>query len=452
MSTADSQEGLTLHDAEDHRSALPAHEALLVHIGSPENEFAGAGAVYPLRGVDVVRFERASGSELEVETVGSGRTGAAPGAQLRLGVPLQWVSARHAELDLACGQAILVDWGSRNGTLIEGRPIRDRRAVTEGDIFEVGRSFWMLRRARAPWHETGGLDPSGTASPSLNTIEHALARIAPSNVPIVLLGETGVGKNVLAEAIHRRAHCPGRFVHANVMAKSVERLLLDDGGVPEGGLLARARGGTLFLDEVGELGPRRQTKLLSALMGHIPARPHAPIAEHDVRIVAASTRDLRHMVATQTFRPDLYARIAGYEARLPALRDRREDLGLLVRRLARRASGEMAALSTEVFREMLGYDWPFNIRELVHALESAVALADPRGVIDMEVWDRALWRDHDVPGPARIQAVRQELLQQLATHDGDTEAVAAALKCDIGDVERWLIRLSLHPEQFAKAA
>mgnify|MGYP002619558117 CR=1 FL=1 len=408
-------------------------ETTLVYIGSPVNGFGGAGQRFSLMGVTGVRFVRAEGSTLEAEARPlSGSTA----RELEIAVPLQWVSAMHARLSIrGDSQFHLVDCGSRNGTFVEGHRIRRVTPVSDGDLIEVGRSFWMLRSQRVA-AESGIVE---TSNPVLGGTARALARLAASEVPIVLLGETGVGKTELAAAIHRASGRMGPLVQVHVMVESARTRLLTE-------LAERARGGTLLLEDVGELCPRGQAELLAALMARVTAE--------QIRIVATSTRDLRQMVDTQTFRPDLYARLAGYEAKLPPLRDRREDLGQLVHRLARLDSGKSVEIETDVFRDMLGHDWPFNLRELKHAVESALALtgeitSTESARIDMKIWDRVVWRASDLPSPARIAAVRHELVQQLSTHAGNTSAVAASLRCEISDIERWLHRFSIEPTRYA---
>lgn len=448
----DRDEPSTLVDVEP-RASSPPREALLVHIGSPADGFEEAGRCHSLAEVHRVRFVRTTDSRLEVRRQHGSDDGGPPSRrdELQIAIPLRWVSGLHARLEHDReGVLELFDCGSRNGTFVEGQRIQRGTSVSDGDLIEIGRSFWMVRKGRAFDEEVGASCAIDTVNPSLRGILRALERVAASNLPILLMGETGVGKDALAQAIHRRAGGTGELVQVNVMADSAEKLLLDDLG--EGSLLASARGGTLFLDEVGELSLDGQTKLLSALMGHAPTMSHAHSDAAPIRIIAASTRDLRQMVATQAFRADLYARLAGYEARLPPLRDRREDLGLLVHRFARRRSGEPVAVDIEVFRDMLGHDWPFNVRELKHALQSAVALTDDGKTIDMSIWDQVVWRADDVPSPARIAAVRHALVQQLAVHAGDTAAVATSLKCDVADVERWLTRFSIEADRFAPLA
>lgn len=420
----------------------------LVYVGSPEDGFRDAGFVLPLPSVRRVLFGRAEGSKLEISERRD---------SLHVGIPLAWVSGRHAEL--LVGQAWrgddvrLRDHASRNGTLLEGAPLLGDATVQPGRIFEVGRSFWVLVElpARDDEDAVRRLLPEGTASPRMRHVVRALSRLADKGVPVLLTGETGVGKDRLANAMHSLGGADRPFVPANLSAGSVDQVLLTAAGDGESSLLAKARGGTLYLDEVGELELEDQTKLVSLLMSHTP-RDWAATPAGDARVIAASTRDLRGMVSRQAFRPDLMARLAGFEAALPALRDRREDLGRLVRELSVRDDGTTVPITTDVFRAMLSYSWPFNIRELEHSLRAAAAIAHPERGITSAAWRRVVWSTDGLPeDPARIQSVREALVHHLAAHAGDTHAVARSMHCEQRDIERWLDRLELRPEEYSRA-
>lgn len=414
-----------------------APRLVLVCLGSPERGFAHAGAVYPLGEYRGVRFGRASGDTYESRE--------ADGV-LELSIPSPWVSSHHAELGRDGAQLHVIDHGSRNGTYVEGMAVRPRRSLALGHVLEVGRCFWTVRRTRHTDETATSEVPPGIANPEVRHLHQVLARLAPSNVPILVTGETGTGKERLARTIHERSGRAGPFVTISVAAGSIDRMLHGSHRLRE------ARGGTLYLDDVGELAPDEQTKLTSTLMSYAPSEWQLePAHDGEFRLIASSTRDLRAMVHAGTFRPDLMARLAGFEARLPPLRTRREDLGALALDVLAEESIEPAPqLTTEVFRIMLGQPWPFNLRELRHTLAAAARLAEgqPR-TIDQATWERARWTvEGGEPTPNRIEAVRSELVQQLARHHGQLSAVAAALRCEIEDVRRWADRFSLHPERY----
>ena len=436
MPRTDTIRGSTLCDS----SRLPAvvAQSRLVFIGCPEDGFADAGRSFPLVGLRRVEFRRAEGGVF---------TAHVEDGVLRLGIPHPWVSSHHADLELD-GTVELVDLESRNGTLVEGDMI-ERAVLASGDVFEVGRCFFALRETRAPLHEPL---PAGAAAlqtvvhPDYAASMHALARLAPTRVPILLIGDTGTGKSALARALHRATGRGGPFVGLNMMARSVERHLLGEANA----LLAQARGGTLFLDDVGTLSMDEQGTLLSALLGFLQPDSDALVLPHDgVRIIAAASGDLHRRAAEATFRPDLYARLAGYECRIPPLRERPEDLGLLVRGIFEGAGAAEQRVKVDVFRTMLGQDWPFNVRELNNCLSAALALCEDGAPITAAIWREVQWPNAGVPAAPRLASVRETIIRELAAHRGDKAAAAKSLGCDLGDIERWLSRFDIVPEQFA---
>jgi len=405
-----------------------------VFIGCPENGFANAGRSFPLVGLRRVEFRRADRGVFTAEV---------EDGVLRLGLPHPWVSSHHADLELD-GTIELVDLESRNGTLVEGDMI-ERAVLASGDVFEVGRCFFALRESRAPHHEpSSGLH--AVVHPDYAASMHALGRLAPTRVPILLIGDTGTGKSALARALHRATGRGGPFVALNMMARSVERHLLGEAN----GLLAQARGGTLFLDDVGTLSLDEQAKLLSALLGFLQADSDALVLPADgVRIIAAASSDLHRRAAEATFRPDLYARLAGYECRIPPLRERPEDLGLLVRSVFEGAGAAEQRIKVDVFRTMLAQDWPFNVRELNNCLSAALALCEDGAPITAAIWREVQWPNAGVPAAPRLASVRETIIRELAAHRGDKAAAAKSLGCDLVDIERWLSRFDIVPEQFA---
>jgi len=430
---------------EDPRSQEPEAPRLsLGCVGSPENGFADAGRLWSLESRTRVEFKRRE-EDGQLVVIPDGET-------LNVDIPLAWVSSRHAELMVGDdGRIELRDCDSRNGTHLRGQRVRGTTEVQLGDIFEVGRSFWTILEL-PPGDDDAAIrkvEADGVLNPQMRQTLASLSRLAEVSLPLLLTGETGVGKDRLASALHRLSGAQGELVCANVMTAPMERLLF--GAPDDSGLLARARGGTLYLDDVGELDATAQTKLLSALMSHAPAKWTERVG-NEARIIAASTRDLTAMVHTELFRPDLMARLAGFEARLLPLRERRQDLGLLVRSMTRRPDGSRVKVASAVFRSMLAHPWPFNVRELEHALVAAMAMAKEPDGISMTVWRsvvrRSIGEERD---PARIQAVREALVQHLVAHQGDTSAVAKSMHCERDDVERWLEQLSLRPEEYNRA-
>jgi transcriptional regulator of acetoin/glycerol metabolism len=186
--------------------------------------------------------------------------------------------------------------------------------------------------------------------------------------------------------------------------------------------------------------------MLSFLAGTLP---DAGDRDRRVRLVAASSRDLQSMVVEETFRPDLFARLSGYEAALPPLRERREDLGLLVRAMLHDEGQAAPAMAIGAFRRILGYSWPFNLRELNQTLRAALAVSRHQGAITRASLDEVLRGEQgDQFTPGRIQSVREELLRSLRAHGADVDALAEALRCPREQIERWLQRFAFAPASY----
>lgn len=431
--------------------------AWLIHIGSAENGFAEAGRILPLDDLRSVRFGRVSGSVegLQVERAGS---------VLHVGIPLGWVSSAHAELRVVPGPEHydfdLRDLGSRNGTHIERQAVPGIARLLPGQVFEVGRSFWLVREVddpNLPAERTGVLDAVGTSNPSLACVHQRLATLAESDVPLLLRGETGTGKEITARAIHRLSGRGGKFVAANLSAMTDDRadailFGVTEGGSARAGLFEQAHEGTLFLDELAELPPTIQHKLLAALTnGRITREGEAEPRSFDVRVICSALGDLHALVQGGTFRPDLYSRLAGYEALLPPLRARREDLGMLTAAIVRQRKGAEVKLMTRAFRRILNYRWPYNIRELQQTLGTAGILTGTGGEISRQVLDEILERRADMPqSPDSVHELRNQLVSELMRAAGDTAKVAKALDREPKEVARWLERFDLNPETYRR--
>ncbi|MBX7083515.1 MAG: sigma 54-interacting transcriptional regulator [Nannocystaceae bacterium] len=449
-----------LHDTlvEDEPSSDDSQRprAWLIGIGSPEDNFASAGRVCQLEGFHTVRFGRDEAAE-GISLTESGTT-------LRVGIPFGWVSGEHAELTLlddARGPRFtLADLGSRNGTIVGNERIATPVRIRPGEVFEIGRSFWMIREMGL--RKLGGprlseLDATGTASPHLHHIHRTLHRLAKSSIPIVLRGETGTGKEFLARAIHRVSGRTGPLVVANLGALSdarLEQVLFGEPG--RRGLFEEADGGTLFLDELAELSGRVQAKLLVALTEGRAGRvgEESMPRSFDVRIVASTLHDLSRMVEDGRFRPDLYSRIAGFVAELPPLRSRREDMGLLVRAFVQdlQREGRPTRITSNAFRRLLRGAWPFNVRQLRQTLSTAALLASGDGTLTADALAEVLEQDDGLPeNPDEVRALRDELVRQLSRAGGDSDRIARDMNRTPQQIQRWLERFALQPESFRSA-
>jgi DNA-binding NtrC family response regulator len=256
-----------------------------------------------------------------------------------------------------------------------------------------------------------------------------VARLAPANVTVTLVGETGTGKDVTARLIHAQSPRASRpfvvFDCGAVPAALMESELFGhERGSFTGaygthlGALERAAGGTLFLDELGELPLELQSRLLRVLDERVVRRVGgAQPIPLDVRIVAATNRDLQGMVAEKRFRQDLYFRIAAAVIRLPPLRERKEDLPQLVTHLLADLGRADVTVSEAAFATLSAHDWPGNVRELKNALAYALTFIDepliePRHLSLLEASAGASDLDHLPLGGRELDCVERVAIKQ----------------------------------------
>jgi two-component system response regulator HydG len=264
------------------------------------------------------------------------------------------------------------------------------------------------------------------AAPAMSRLAVMVQRVAPLDVAVLIQGESGTGKERVAEAIVRASRrADGPFVRFNCAALSPELAEAELFGHSKGaftgavrartGLFREADGGTLLLDEVGELAPAAQAKLLRVLQeGELrPVGEDRPV-KVDVRVLAATHRDLAREAAEGRFREDLYYRLKVVALQVPALRERPEDIPVLARHFVQRATSRFGKpaveLEPEALARLAAWSWPGNVRELEHALESAVALSDD-GTLDLAL----------LPGgdqePGTEAPPRGGLKEQLEVHE-----------------------------------
>lgn len=286
-----------------------------------------------------------------------------------------------------------------------------------------------------------------------------LKKVARTLTPVLLLGETGTGKEVLAHAAHRlspRASKP--FLAVNVAALAPDLVESELFGHVRGaftgadrerkGLFEQADGGTLFLDEIGELTPALQVKLLRVLQEQTFQRVGGTESVRvDVRIIAATNRELRQGVAEGWFRKDLYFRLRGIEFRLPPLRERREDIAVLADRFVQEAAAKLerpeVVLSQGALRHLARWAWPGNIRELKSCLERAVVLAEGKIITEDDLQlDRESEETWVGSGIESTQAFDVQgdtaVLLALRRHAFDMQATAQALSWDRSTVTQRL--------------
>lgn len=236
-----------------------------------------------------------------------------------------------------------------------------------------------------------GLENIIGESPAMQQVFDVIQQLAPTRATALIVGETGTGKELVAHAIHNlspRKNGPFIAVHAAALPSSLleSELFGHEKGAFTGAVERRigrfelADGGTLFLDEVGELEPQIQVKLLRVLEERAFERIGGQkTIEVDVRLIAATNKDLKKLVAEGKFRDDLYYRLSVVTIRLPPLRERREDIPLLVSAFLRQCSEEnnknVTEITPEAINVLMAYDWPGNVRELRNTIEQMVVLA-----------------------------------------------------------------------------
>lgn len=289
-----------------------------------------------------------------------------------------------------------------------GRPLEECDDAENQLRFLQAEDFVTVPRRRdagvfSPPLENGGksiLPDLIGASSSFNTVAYLIKRVAPTDATVLLTGESGVGKERFSRALHTigpRADNP--FISVNCAAIPQELVEAELFGVEKGaftgatvsrpGRFERASGGTLLLDEISSLPLHAQGKLLRVLQeGELERVGDTQVRRVDVRIIAATNRDLRDEVKAGRFREDLFFRLNVFPVKIPPLRDRREDIPLLVdvfmKRYATRFAKNITGITNNASEKLWAYDWPGNIRELENIIERAVILAEDNNSIDVE--------------------------------------------------------------------
>ncbi len=309
-------------------------------------------------------------------------------------------------------------------------------------VAELEREYHALHQR---WSGDGFEGMLGT-SPQMQEVFTLIRKVATTEVPVLILGESGTGKEVAAQAIHRRsARRSGPFVPINCGA--IPETLLESelfghekgaftgAHVQRKGRFESAVGGTLFLDEIGELSPPLQVKLLRFLQEQTIERVggRVPI-KVDTRVVAATNVDLKRALEANTFREDLYYRLAVVVLRVPPLRERRGDILLLANAFLKRFTAENRSgpsrFSAEVARALEQHLWPGNVRELENRVKRGAIMAEG---VEVSVAELELAEEGAAPAPVRSlrearEAVERTLIEQsLRRHRNKISAAAAEL-------------------------
>jgi transcriptional regulator with GAF, ATPase, and Fis domain len=385
--------------------------------------------------------------------------GTSPACDLRL--TDREISRRHAALEIVQRRLRLVDMGSKNGSFVNGLFVTDA-SLDGGETVRFGSTQLRVERVAAPG--SGVPLPDRTrfgrwlgASSEVRRLFALCDRLAQSNVPLILEGETGTGKEVLAESLHEQGpRAAGPFVVFDCTAVPPslveselfghERGAFTGATTSRKGVFEQAHGGTLLIDEIGDLEMALQPKLLRALeRSEIRRVGGDRWIRVDVRVLAATRRNLDREVQSGRFRDDLFHRIAVTRIELPPLRSRRGDVPLLARHFATEIAGRPDALPTDWILRWQDYHWPGNVRELRNAVARQLALGDLAPDEDAShLWPSAATPAEDTAGDfldsivARrlpLIASRQRVLDEfesryvarvLAEHGGNMERAAAA--------------------------
>ena len=327
-----------------------------------------------------------------------------------------------------------------------------KNAVQQRELFHENRALRRELKKRYEFSEVIG------KSEALQRVFDLVKKVADTSTSVLILGESGTGKELAARSIHFNS---GRFEKAflAVNCGALPESLLESelfghtkgsftGAVADKkGLFRSASGGTLFLDEIGEMPLALQVKLLRALQEHevTPVGSATPV-KFDARIVAATNKNLEQEVADGRFREDLFYRLNVIEITLPPLRERREDIPLLIKHFIAKA-GRVTPVATDAMAAMVNYDWPGNVRELENAVERALILSDGEMTLDALPpkvrlsSERSLEiRDMDGFRPTLDEMERRYILEILNAAGEDKAQAANILGIDLSTLYRKLKR------------
>jgi DNA-binding NtrC family response regulator len=379
-----------------------------------------------------------------------------------------FVSARHLRLERRGARWLLRDLGSTNGTAVGGLRVGEAE-LAPGLAVTLGESELVLDPAPRARQATA-FEGMITGSPALRQVFELVERVAPSDAAVTILGETGTGKELVARALHRlssrreRAFIP---VNCSAIAESLieSELFGHEKGAFSGadrlrkGAFEEADGGTIFLDEIGELPIELQPKLLRTLeLGEVKRVGASRPLTVNVRIVAATHRDLQAQVRAGKFREDLYYRLCVVPLTIPPLRARPGDVRELAEHFLARAAprGLTVSFSEEALEKLARYEWPGNVRQLKNVVQrallfrgeglvvppSAITFEDARGA-------QAGAGDHDhlfVRGLTMEDLEREAIRLSLRRHRGKRAAVVKELAIAKSTVMKRIAQWSLQDE------
>ncbi len=398
--------------------------------------------------------------------------GRVAGNALTLVVPDAEVSRTHAVVERRDdGSWEIVDNGSRNGTLVDG--VRaPRSALRDGSVIRVGRSLLVFVEIELAPDAALEREVPALRGESLRmqALRGEIALVAPHATPVLVLGESGAGKERVAEEIHRLSGRAGAFVAVNCAAipeaLAESELFGHAAGAFTGatgksdGVFVAADRGTLFLDEIAELPGSLQSKLLRAVgTGEIRAVGRSDTRKVDVRIVAATHRDVAAAVASSDFRGDLFARLSAWTLHVPPLRAHRDDLLRLAQTFLA-AKGEALPVAANAAEALLLFNWPYNVRQLQNVVAAASVRAERAGTIRCEhlpdeiaraVSGREEPRTKPSVAPPPLEAfvprdatpTAEQLTAVIERMDGNMKRVADYFGKDRKQIYRWAERYGI---------
>jgi transcriptional regulator with AAA-type ATPase domain len=431
-------------------SALPVRETQLGYAQRRRNALLGCSDSY-----DVL----ADGSFLE-----RAREGGAVAEQ----IDDPAASRTHCCIEVGVDHLEIHDAGSRHGTWQNGVVVTAKAKLHHGDLIGVGETLFVVvldvELATVP----PAASPSGsvamTGSTWLNRAITLALRFGPSDLNLLITGETGTGKEGVARLVHEASGRTGVLLAVNCAA--IPRELAETqffgyrkgafSGATEGadGFFAAAKEGTLFLDEVADLDQTIQAKLLRVLEtgDYFPVGTTA-VRKSTARVIAAASREVRALVEQGTFRTDLYQRLAGVEIWVPPLRERVEEIPLLLRAFLSEGAGPQRT-SKDAFTALLLHPYPGNVRELRRVVLAAALRAKDAGRDAIELDDLALPSSSAMAAAVCEPLIRakppglDELKRALTTHKGNVSKVAAELGVHRAQIYRVLKEHDLSSESF----
>ena len=370
----------------------------------------------------------------------------------------QKASRRHAEIQWVAdvGAHAVCDLKSTNGSFLNGVTV-DRDFLQLGDVIRAGNSLFVY--CLDPPEGSDDARFVGRSKKMREVIQN-LEQVAPTDLKVLITGETGTGKELAALALHSASGRDGPFVPVNCGSFPASLIESELFGYVRGafsgadrskeGLIASADKGTLFLDEIGEFPLDLQPRLLRVLQDHEVRPVGATTSKRvDVRVIAATNRDIHAMVAEDRFRRDLLARVNEWPIDLPPLRERREDCGLLIRHFLRQrgAGAAVHEFNPDLLEHMLLALWEGNVRELAAAVARlAVSLSSGSTSADLllrQVFGKVpqqLPVQREIPPPPTEQA---ELARVVALFEGNVSGVARHYGKERQQIYRWLEKLEI---------